>query len=51
MKAVLGAIGLNATHFARHLGMASCYPGCDVLIVWSQSMFAPPLSFVRLSSW
>ena len=35
MKAVLGAIGLNATLCARHLRMASYYPGYDVLIVWS----------------
>jgi hypothetical protein len=50
MKAVLGAIGLNATPHALHLRMATCSVGYDLLVVWSPSKFALPLSFVRLSS-
>jgi hypothetical protein len=50
MKAVLGTIGSHATPLARHLKMGSWHVGRDLLVVWSQAMFAPPLSFVRLSS-
>ena len=47
---LLGAIGLNATPHILHLRRASCSVGYDLLVVWSPSMFVPPLSFVRLSS-